>query len=132
MKKGSGLHLDLVIVSLINVANSFLGAPWLCCATLRGIAHVTALTVYSQNNPPGEKPTIVEVKEQRVTSFAVALLIGCSVLMGPFLKFIPLAVLFGVFLYLGVSSLSTTQLYDRVRLLFIPANNHPTVPYVRR
>ncbi len=60
--KGSGFHLDIFLVAIINLGAGFMGAPWLCCATLRGIAHVTALTVYSQNNPPGEKPTIVEVK----------------------------------------------------------------------
>ena len=67
-----------------------------------------------------------------MTNLSVSLLIGCSVLMGPLLKFIPLAVLFGVFLYMGVSSLSTTQLFDRVSLLFVPVKSHPQVAYVRR
>ncbi|CAG7833126.1 unnamed protein product [Allacma fusca] len=130
--KGSGFHLDILLMSMINLGCGFLGAPWLCCATLRALAHVTALTVYSQNNPPGEKPSIVEVKEQRVTALSVSLLIGCSVLMAPLLVFIPLAVLFGVFMYMGVSSLSTTQLFDRVSLLFVPVKSHPQVPFVRR
>lgn len=52
--------------------------------------------------------------------------------MGPILSRIPLAVLFGIFLYMGVTSLSGIQLFDRVLLLFKPSKYHPDVPYVKR
>ena len=77
--KGSGFHLDLLLVALINLGCGFLGAPWLCCATLRALAHVTALTVYSQNNPPGEKPSIVKVNgnsQKSRTILLVAILLA--------------------------------------------------------
>lgn len=57
---------------------------------------------------------------------------GVSILMGPILSLIPLAVLFGIFLYMGVTSLSGIQLFDRVLLLFKPPKYHPDVPYVKR
>lgn len=53
-------------------------------------------------------------------------------LLGPILKYIPVAVLFGVFLYMGVASLGGSQLYERILLLFKPIKHHPQVPYVRR
>ena len=53
-------------------------------------------------------------------------------MLGPALRQIPLAVLFGVFLYMGVASLSGIQLAERVELLFMPVKHHPDVSYVRR
>jgi hypothetical protein len=72
------------------------------------------------------------IAEQRVTNLAVSILVGCSVLLSPLLAFTPMVVLFGVFLYMGVSSLSATQLFDRSSLLFIPVGSHPSTTYVRR
>jgi len=53
--------------------------------------------------------------------------------MGPLLRQVPLAVLFGVFLYMGVASMSGVQLLHRVKLIFMPVKHHPDdVGYVRR
>lgn len=57
---------------------------------------------------------------------------GLSILMGPILSHIPLAVLFGIFLYMGVTSLSGIQLFDRILLLFKPSKYHPDIPYAKR
>lgn len=59
--KGAGFHYDILLIAMINCGSGFFGAPWLCCAAIRAIGHVTALTVYSKNNPPGEQPKIVKV-----------------------------------------------------------------------
>lgn len=52
--------------------------------------------------------------------------------MEPILKYIPLAVLFGIFLYMGVTSLFGIQLFDRILLLLMPPKYHPDEPYVTR
>ena len=44
---------------------------------------------------------------------------------------IPISVLFGIFLYFGIVSLSGTQLYERTKLLFIPPKYCPNVVYAR-
>ncbi|CAH0545905.1 unnamed protein product [Brassicogethes aeneus] len=132
LKKGSGFHLDIVLVCLINLMSGFFGMPWLCAATVRSIAHVSALTVMSRTHAPGEKPYLVEVKEQRMSAFCVALLIGLSVLMAPLLRLVPMAVLFGIFLYMGVASIDGIQFFDRIKLLFMPVKHHPNTTYVRR
>jgi solute carrier family 4 anion exchanger 2 len=62
LKKGSGFHLDIVVVCIANVGCGLLGAPWQCAATVRSIAHVSAVTVMSRTHAPGEKPHIIEVK----------------------------------------------------------------------
>ncbi|ETE64825.1 Band 3 anion transport protein, partial [Ophiophagus hannah] len=57
---------------------------------------------------------------------------GLSILMEPILKLIPLAVLFGIFLYMGVTSLNGIQLYDRILLTLKPPKYHPDVSYVTK
>ena len=59
--------------------------------------------------------------------------LGLSVLFGPLLRQIPVAVLFGVFFAMGVGSLYGIQFWDRFLLLFTPVKHHPdSVGYVRR
>ena len=45
--------------------------------------------------------------------------------MAPLLTKIPMACLYGVFLYMGFSSLKGVQFFDRIKLLFIPKKYHP-------
>ena len=61
-KKGGGLHWDIVLLCFINTLGAIFGGPWICAATVRGVAHVSALTVMSTTHAPGEAPHIVEVK----------------------------------------------------------------------
>ncbi|XP_025113828.1 band 3 anion transport protein-like isoform X2 [Pomacea canaliculata] len=132
LKKGSGYHLDQFIMGLLTFACALFGLPWMCAATVRTMAHVSALSSYSRTHAPGEKPHLLGVKEQRFTNFAVHLFIGLSLLMGPVLRAIPVMALFGVFLYLGVSAMSGVQMFERIKLLLMPVKYHPSVGYVRR
>ena len=50
--------------------------------------------------------------------------------MQPILKEIPLAVLFGIFLYMGVMSLNGVELVERIHMLFMPAKNYPDFNFV--
>lgn len=61
-KKGSGLHWDVVLLSILNVPGALFGGPWICAATVRAIAHLSALTVMSTTHAPGESPKVVEVR----------------------------------------------------------------------
>ncbi len=71
------------------------------------------------------------VREQRITGFFVHLAIGLCLKAKYLLKLIPVPVLFGIFLYFGVVSLSGTQLYERIKLMFIPIKYFPQVLYAR-
>ena len=76
LKKGSGFHLDQFIMGILAFVCALFGLPWMCAATVRTIAHVSALSVMSRTHAPGEKPKLLGVIEQRVTNIAVSLLIG--------------------------------------------------------
>ncbi|XP_036196989.1 band 3 anion transport protein isoform X2 [Myotis myotis] len=130
--KGSGFHLDLLLVMGMGGLATLFGMPWLSATTVRSVTHANALTVMGKASAPGAAAQIQEVKEQRISGLLVSVLVGLSILMGPILSHIPLAVLFGIFLYMGVTSLSGIQLFDRILLLFKPPKYHPDVPYVKR
>lgn len=55
-----------------------------------------------------------------------------SIVIGDLLRQIPLAVLFGIFLYMGVMSLNGIQLTERMMLLLMPPKYHPDHTYVRK
>uniref|UniRef100_A0A3Q3ENJ3 Anion exchange protein n=1 Tax=Labrus bergylta TaxID=56723 RepID=A0A3Q3ENJ3_9LABR len=130
--KGSGFHLDLLLIVILGAFCPLFGLPWLTAATVRSVTHVNALTVMSKATAPGEKPMIQEVKEQRLTGLFVAVLVGMSIVMTDVLRLIPLAVLFGIFLYMGVTSLTGIQLYERITLMVTPAKHHPDHIYVTK
>ncbi|XP_006807057.1 anion exchange protein 2a isoform X1 [Neolamprologus brichardi] len=130
--KGTGFHVDLLIIVVVGGVSALFGLPWLSAATVRSVTHTNALTVMSKAVAPGDKPRIQEVKEQRVTGFLVAFLVGLSIVIGEVLRQIPLAVLFGIFLYMGVMSLNGIQLTERLILLLMPPKYHPNHNYVRK
>lgn len=141
LKKGSGFHMDIVLLCFLNAVCGLFGMPWHCAATVRSVSHVSAVTIMSRyiyivllgfvifffghayvdfrvfscdrTHAPGDKPHIADVKEQRVSGFIVSLMVGLSVTMAPLLRLIPMSVLFGVFLYMGIASMSGVQLFER-------------------
>ncbi|KAM4624314.1 solute carrier family 4 member 1b (Diego blood group) [Polymixia lowei] len=128
MVKGSGFHFDLLVLVGMGGMGAIFGVPWLSAATVRSVTHANALTVMSK----GPKPVIEKVMEQRISGILVALLVGLSILMEPILKMIPMAALFGIFLYMGITSLNGIQLWDRILLLLVPKKYHPDEPYATR
>ncbi|KRX66588.1 Sodium-driven chloride bicarbonate exchanger, partial [Trichinella sp. T9] len=131
LKKGCGYHLDLLLIATVCFITAFMGLPIFVAATVMSVSHVNALRVESECRAPGEKPKFIGVREQRVTGTLVFLFIGFSTLMTSILKHIPMPVLYGVFLYMGVSSLSGVQMVDRLLLLFMPMKYQPDYIYLR-
>ncbi|XP_030204156.1 solute carrier family 4 member 1a (Diego blood group) isoform X2 [Gadus morhua] len=128
MVKGSGFHFDLLILVTMGGISSLFGVPWLSAATVRSVTHANALTVMSK----GPKPEIEKVLEQRVSGILVAMLVGVSIYMEPILKMIPMTALFGIFLYMGITSLSGIQMWDRILLLMVPKKYHPADAYATK
>uniref|UniRef100_A0A3B4ZXM4 Anion exchange protein n=1 Tax=Stegastes partitus TaxID=144197 RepID=A0A3B4ZXM4_9TELE len=138
LKKGCGYHLDLFWVGVLMAACSFMGLPWYVAATVISIAHIDSLKMESESSAPGEQPQFLGVREQRVTGILVFALTGVSIFLAPILKFIPMPVLYGVFLYMGVASLSGIQtggvlfkFWDRIKLYMMPSKHQPDYSYLR-
>ncbi|XP_051244291.1 solute carrier family 4 member 1a (Diego blood group) isoform X1 [Dicentrarchus labrax] len=128
MVKGSGFHWDLLILVTMGGIASIFGVPWLSAATVRSVTHANALTVMTK----GPKPEIEKVIEQRISGILVAIMVGVSIFMEPILKMIPMTALFGIFLYMGITSLSGIQMWDRMLLLITPKKYHPSEAYATR
>ena len=75
---------------------------------------------------------ILHVRETRVTGVLIHLLIGLSLLLLPWMKLVPLAVLFGLFLYMGVVSMKGNQFFERLSLWATDPALYPRSHFVRR
>ncbi|XP_036387941.1 electroneutral sodium bicarbonate exchanger 1 isoform X4 [Megalops cyprinoides] len=129
--KGCGYHLDLLMVGMMLAVCSIMGLPWFVAATVLSISHVNSLKLESESSAPGEQPRFLGIREQRLTGLVIFLLMGCSVFMTTVLRFIPMPVLYGVFLYMGASSLKGIQFFDRLKLFGMPAKHQPDFIYLR-
>lgn len=72
MVKGSGFHVDLLLLVFLGGVGSLFGVPWLSAATVRSVTHANALTVMTK----GPRPQIERVLEQRVSGILVATMVG--------------------------------------------------------
>ena len=118
LKKGESYHLDLGVVGVLVGICSIFGMPWLVAATVRSLNHLRSLaTTEERVDKSGVAHTrILHVRENRVTGVAIHAALGGTLLFLPMLEKIPLAVLFGLFLYMGVVSMRGNQLFERLSL----------------
>jgi len=131
LKKSCGYHLDLFVIALQISVCSIMGIPWFVAATVESMTHVRALVKESECAAPGEKPQFLGIREQRATGVMVYILVGLSVLMTPFLSHIPMPVLYGIFLFMGVNALRNSQLLQRIALMFMPGKWQPDLVFLR-
>eukprot|EP00612_Vaucheria_litorea_P005537 CAMPEP_0171461878 /NCGR_PEP_ID=MMETSP0945-20130129/6142_1 /TAXON_ID=109269 /ORGANISM="Vaucheria litorea, Strain CCMP2940" /LENGTH=486 /DNA_ID=CAMNT_0011988297 /DNA_START=310 /DNA_END=1770 /DNA_ORIENTATION=+ len=128
LKKKFGMNLDMLVISILVAGASMFGLPWLVAATVRSLAHVSALTNFEQD---GE--TISSMTETRVSGFTIHAAIGAAILfLRPLLSTIPVAVLMGLFLYLGVGGIQGNEMATRIALLVTDPEKRPNDPWVTK
>uniref|UniRef100_A0A5S6Q8R3 Anion exchange protein n=1 Tax=Trichuris muris TaxID=70415 RepID=A0A5S6Q8R3_TRIMR len=132
LKKHFGYHLDLTVIAILIAICSFMGLPFYVAATVISLMHADSLRIVSETTAPGDKPQFLGLKEQRVTALIAHLLIGVSVLLTPFMKLVPMPVLLGVFLYMGITSLSEQQFFQRILIMFMPKKYQPDYLWLRQ
>jgi hypothetical protein len=133
LRKGAGFHLDLAVVGLLTLVLSVFALPWIVAATVHSLNHVKSLATTRAANPDtGAGERIVSVKENRVSGFAIHALLGGSILLLPLIQAIPMEVLFGLFLFMGLSTLNGTDFFSRVRLWLTDSSQYPQTHYVRK
>uniref|UniRef100_A0A8C8RQQ8 Solute carrier family 4 member 11 n=1 Tax=Pelusios castaneus TaxID=367368 RepID=A0A8C8RQQ8_9SAUR len=132
--KGTAYHWDLLLVALINTGLSVFGLPWIHAAFPHSPMHVRALAYVEERVENGHiYETIVSVKETRLTTLVANFLVGLSLLLLPFpLQWIPKPVLYGLFLYIALTSIDGNQLFERVALLLKEQTAYPPTHYIRR
>jgi hypothetical protein len=125
LSHGEAYNYDTVIIAIMIAVNSMLGLPWLVAATVRSITHVQALT------EKDEKGKILHIQETRLTHFFIHLLVGVSIIFLSALRVIPVPVLYGVFLFMGLASLPSNQLWNRFTYWFMDTSKYPDTPYAK-
>ncbi|XP_054846349.1 solute carrier family 4 member 11 [Eublepharis macularius] len=132
--KGTAYHWDLLLVAMINTGLSLFGLPWIHAAFPHSPMHVRALAYVEERVENGHiYETIVSVKETRLTTLVANFLVGLSLLLLPFpLHLIPKPVLYGLFLYIALTSIDGNQLFERVALLLKEQTAYPPTHYIRR
>jgi hypothetical protein len=135
LERGAGYHLDLTVVGVLIGVFSLFGLPWLVAATVRSLNHVRSLATTEEivASAGDKKDRIIHVRENRVTGLAIHVLIGASILLLlPYLSIIPMPVLYGLFLFMGVVSIGGNQFFERLSLWVMDAKRYPSTHYMRR
>ena len=122
--KGPAYHYDIAVMGgLIGLMGLF-GLPWVVGAVVRSLNHVKSLTVT-------EDGRVVGVIENRLSNLGIHLLIALSLLFLPLLAYIPMAVLFGLFLFMGFGTIGGNQFVDRLKLWIMDPEQYPPTHYIR-
>ncbi|CAH8491336.1 unnamed protein product [Schistosoma haematobium] len=98
--------MDLVLLQIIfPTISGITGWPFMSGTTVRTLSNLVALVKMDQSPAPGMPHKIVGTVEQRVSGVFVGILVALSIFLGSILSNIPLAALYGMFLYMGVMGL---------------------------
>ena len=133
LTKGAGYHLDLLVVGLITIGCSLFGLPWIVAATVHAINHVKSLadTKKVDIGAGQHVEVITKVRQTRLSGLGIHALIAGSIFFLPLIKMIPMAVLFGLFLYMGFATLTGNQFWSRVTLWVTDRGLYPDTHYLR-
>ena len=148
LKHGVAYNYDLVLVGLLSLVNGLFGLPSLGTSTVPCLIHLNALSKTSSSSSSSSSktrtdtrkaderfqddatrragqprrdsvaPRFISVQETRLTGLCAHLLLGGSLFFLPALHFLPMPVLYGVSLWMGLSVLPGLQLWNRFLLLF--------------
>lgn len=134
LKKGYGYHLDMLMVSLVVLVGSFFGLPWLTAATVHSLNHSKSLSITKirELKDGTRKEVTVGVRENRISGLFVHLLMLGSIFLLGYFGSIPLAILYGLFLYMGLASLAGNHFFDRIKLWVTDPKLIPDTPLIRR
>ncbi|KAL3320203.1 hypothetical protein Ciccas_001117 [Cichlidogyrus casuarinus] len=121
----------LLLLVAFPLTSGFLGWPFVSGAPLRTVSHIMSLAKMEERPPPGVTAQVVATVEQRVSGILVGLLVALSVLLGSVLQYIPLAALYGMFLYMGVIGMRDLTITHRIQALMKRRKHWQDWEYIR-
>jgi len=114
LKKGEAYNLDMVALGIVTGGLSIVGLPWMCGATVQSMNHVRSMTTTAFNEET-KQVEVVDVTENRLSGFVVHAMIALTVNLLGVLKYIPVPVFSGLFLFLGRKLMTGNTFLQRVR-----------------
>jgi uncharacterized integral membrane protein len=125
LEHGEAYNYDLCLNGIFNCINGLLGLPWLVATTVPCMIHLSSL---ADRDSHGH---IITVQETRLTYFFSHALLGLCMLFLGVLKLLPLPVLYGVFLFMGLSSLPGIEFWNRFLLFFQQPSRYPETVFTK-
>lgn len=125
LRHGEAYNYDLCLNGCFNFINGLLGLPWLVATTVPCLIHLNAL---ADKDKDGK---FLYVQETRLCYLFSHILVACSIFALSALKLLPLPVLYGVFLFMGLSSMPSIQFWNRFMLFFQQPARYPETVYTR-
>jgi len=128
LKKGEAYNIDMIALGGITALLSLFGLPWMCGATVQSMNHVKAMTrmKFNQNTQTVE---VEKVTETRTTGFVIHAMLAATVGLLPTLRFLPIPVVSGVFLFIGRKLMTGNTFLKRIQLAYAERKrlpmNHP-------
>ena len=123
----------MAVVGVIVLVGSLFALPWIVAATVHSLNHVKSLANFKVVDVGGgaKKEKIVSVIENRVSGLTIHVLITASLFFLTYIGYIPMPVLFGLFLYMGFASLGGNEFYDRLMLWITDPKLYPNTHYLK-
>jgi boron transporter len=139
LKKGTAFHWDFFIVGISNIVTGILGIPPTNGLIPQAPLHVKSLVVKTRiirDDHVTSEFVIEHVYEQRLSNLLQSILTGLGMIQ-PFctaLRSIPTAVLYGLFLFLGIQSFEDNEFSSRMLIYFTDASLrfHGSTPSMSR
>eukprot|EP00118_Oscarella_pearsei_P017624 m.176367 g.176367 ORF g.176367 m.176367 type:complete len:312 (+) comp39138_c0_seq52:1904-2839(+) len=134
LKKGPSYHWDLFVVGIINALLSLFGLAWIHAALPHSPLHLQALADSEERIDQGHVYNIViKVRETRLTNLLSHILILLTMFVFPKpLHYIPIPVLYGLFVFMAMAALNGNQLFERMLLFITEQAAYPPNHYIRR
>ncbi len=123
LQHGVAYNYDLVLNGAFNFINAMLGLPWLVASTVPCLIHLNGL---AEKDKEGN---IICVQETRLTMLLSHMMLGLSLLALQQLQYLPMPILYGVFLFMGTSVLSTIQFWKRLMMFFQQPSKYASSPW---
>lgn len=129
LKKGPAYHLDMLMLAICTFISAVCAMPLMCAGTVQSLAHVQSLSNVETVNG---KERVVSVIENRLTAFLIHALIFGSILLLPVVSRIPMAVISGLFLFLGRNMMNNNDFLSRIRYIFMDPSRYPSDSPMRK
>jgi len=123
LQHGEAYSYDLILNGAFNFINAMLGLPWLVASTVPCLVHLHGL---AEKDKEGN---IFYVQETRLTMLFSHIMLALSLMALEQLQLLPMPVLYGVMLFMGISVLSTIEFWQRFLLFFQQPSKYPEAPW---
>ena len=112
LRRGTAYHWDIACIGFLVGLMSLFGLPWVVGAAVRSLNHVRSLLIMQGERVRG-------AVENRLSNLSVHTLMLFSLFALSALQYMPMAVLYGIFLFMGIGSMAGNQFVERLQLWFV-------------